>query len=130
MKSAVRRSGFALLCLGLGSVLCTAASAQDAAANARGKPLFQQKCQPCHGTEPSDAGRAMLPGTDALRIKYRGSLPAALEQRKDLTPEAIKVFVRRGSWSMPPFRKSELSDRDIADIAAYIAVTAGGGSLR
>jgi mono/diheme cytochrome c family protein len=87
----------------------------------RGKLVFQQKCQPCHGTDRSDMGHAMLPGTDALRLKYRGSLPAALEQRGDLTPEAIKVFVRRGTWSMPPFRKSELSDADIADVAAYIA---------
>lgn len=27
---------------------------------------------PCHGPGIGDDGRAMLPGTDALRIKYRG----------------------------------------------------------
>lgn len=111
------------------SCLVFAASAtlgQSPASADRGKPLFQQKCQPCHGTERSDQGHAMLPGTDALRLKYRGSLPAALEQRADLTPEAIKVFVRRGTWSMPPFRKTELSDADIADISAYIALAARG----
>jgi mono/diheme cytochrome c family protein len=98
----------------------TVASAQTPPSPERGRPLFQQKCQPCHGTEPSDQGHAMLPGTDALRLKYRGSLPAALEQRTDLTPAAIKAFVRRGTGSMPPFRKTEVSDADIADIAAYL----------
>jgi mono/diheme cytochrome c family protein len=28
--------------------------------------------------------------------------------------------------SMPPFRKTELSDQDIADIAAYLAETSSG----
>ena len=34
-----------------------------------------------------DDGRAMLPGTDALRIKYQGALPALLERRTDLNVE-------------------------------------------
>ena len=111
-----------LTCLAL---VANSAMAQSPSAD-RGRLLFQQKCQPCHGLERSDQGHAMLPGTDALRLKYRGSLPAALEQRSDLTPEAIKVFVRRGTWSMPPFRKTELSDADIADISAWIARAARG----
>ena len=102
-------------------LLGSAAFAQSPPSAERGKTLFLHKCQPCHGTERSDQGHAMLPGTDALRLKYRGSLPAALEQRSDLTPEAIKAFLRRGTWSMPPFRKSELSDADIADVSAWIA---------
>ena len=69
----------------------------------------------------------MLPGTDALRIKYKDArppVPALLEQRTDLTAPVIKVFVRHGSFSMPPFRPTELTDTEIADIAAYIAATA------
>jgi mono/diheme cytochrome c family protein len=66
----------------------------------------------------------MLPGTDALRIKYKGELPALIERRTDLTAPVLKVFVRRGSWSMPPFRPTELTDDEIADIAAYIEQTA------
>ena len=65
----------------------------------------------------------MLPGTDALRIKYKGALPAALEQRGDLNQDVLRAYLRRGSWSMPPFRKTELSDADIADIAAYLVVS-------
>jgi (+)-pinoresinol hydroxylase len=100
------------------------AAAQDSTAIARGKVKFTQTCAPCHGTDRGDFGRAMLPGTDALRIKYQGKLPAALEQRKDLTPAVIKAYVRTGTWSMPPFRKTELSDTQIEEISAYIAAAA------
>lgn len=102
--------------------LCTSASlAQDAGTVARGKAVFAKSCAPCHGAERGDFGRAMLPGTDALRIKYKGTLPALLEQRTDLTTDAIRVFVRRGTWSMPPLRKTEISDEEIAAVSAYIA---------
>jgi len=50
-------------------------------------------------------------------------VPALLEQRTDLPEAALKVYLRKGSWSMPPFRKTELSDADIANIAAYLAST-------
>lgn len=100
------------------------AALPDAASIARGKELFTRSCAPCHGTDRGDFGRAMLPGTDALRIKYQGKLPAALEQRTDLTPAVIKVYVRTGTWSMPPFRKTELSDAQIDEISAFIAATA------
>jgi mono/diheme cytochrome c family protein len=65
----------------------------------------------------------MLPGTDALRIKYRGALPALLTERSDLTYESIRLFVRQGVFSMPPFRPTEITDEEIRDIAAYIAET-------
>lgn len=91
---------------------------------ARGMSRFQHSCAPCHGRGPGDDGRAMLPGTDALRLKYQGAVPAALEDRSDLTAEAIRVFVRQGSWAMPPFRKTELADSEIVDIAAYLRQSA------
>jgi mono/diheme cytochrome c family protein len=95
--------------------------AQDTAAVARGKAVFDRVCASCHGADRGDFGRAMLPGTDALRIKYKGQLPALLEQRTDLTPAVIRNFVRRGTWSMPPFRKTEISDAQIDEVSAYIA---------
>lgn len=97
------------------------AAAQDRAAIERGKAKFEYLCEPCHGSGVGDDGRAMLPGTDALRIKYGGALPALLTERGDLTFEAIRVFVRRGVFSMPPFRQTEITDAEIRDIAAYIA---------
>ena len=93
------------------------AAAQDAG---RGKAKFDHSCAPCHGAGVGDDGRAMLPGTDALRIKYKGSLPALLEQRTDLNADAIRTFLRRGTWSMPPFRPTEVTEGDIQDIAAYL----------
>ena len=110
------RCALAVAALVLGS-LGASASAQDAD---RGKAKFDHSCAPCHGAGVGDDGRAMLPGTDALRIKYRGSLPALLEQRTDLTADAIRTFLRRGTWSMPPFRPTEVTEVDIQDIAAYL----------
>lgn len=97
------------------------AHAQDRTASERGNTKFQYMCAPCHGAGIGDDGRAMLPGTDALRIKYRGALPALLEERSDLTADLLKTFVRRGTFSMPPFRPTEITDTEIEDIAAYVA---------
>jgi mono/diheme cytochrome c family protein len=108
-----------------GCAVFTTAGAQPSAE--RGKVKFEQSCAPCHGTGKGDDGHAMLPGTDALRLKYRGTIPAALEQRSDLTADAIRAFVRNGTFSMPPFRPTELTDAEIADIAAYFAVSSKSG---
>jgi (+)-pinoresinol hydroxylase len=54
-------------------------------------------------------------------LKYKGALPALLEARTDLTFDVLKAYLRHGSWSMPPFRKTELTDAEIQDIAAYLA---------
>lgn len=103
----------------------TAADAQqlDNEAVARGKAKYQHTCAPCHGRGAGDDGRVMLPGTAALAIKYRGELPPALEDRQGLTAGTIREFVRNGSFSMPPFRPTELTDQEIEDIAAYLAVS-------
>ena len=106
---------------GLIVLATTAARAQDSAAAERGNAKYQYMCAPCHGSGAGDDGRKMLPGTDALRIKYKGKVSALLEARTDLTAKILRVFVRRGSWSMPPFRPTELTDAEIEDIAAYLA---------
>ena len=98
-----------------------ASYAQDADSIVRGNEKFQHTCAPCHGPEPGDDGRTMLPGTAALQIKYKGALPAVLEERSDLPVAVLTEYVRKGSWSMPPFRKTELTDTEIADIADYLA---------
>jgi mono/diheme cytochrome c family protein len=96
----------------------------------RGRARFEHSCEPCHGDGPGDDGRAMLPGTDALRIKYSGTLPALIERRTDLTADVIRVFVRRGTWSMPPFRPTEITEADIQDIAAYLRRTSTAAEQR
>jgi (+)-pinoresinol hydroxylase len=118
IRATVKAAGLSgLLCI---AIVCSA-SAQDEAAD-RGKAKYEHSCAPCHGRGLGDDGRAMLPGTAALQIKYRGALPPALEDRSDLTYEVVRVFVRNGSWSMPPFRPTELTDDEIRDIAAYLAL--------
>ena len=112
----------AVLAAALPLLLSAAEPVADAAA---GKQVFQLRCAPCHGAgRGGDPGREMLPGTDALRIKYKGALPALLVQRSDLPEPVLRVYLRHGSWSMPAFRKTELSDVDIANIAAYLALSA------
>jgi len=122
-KAKLRRAWIALALL-----QCGVAAAQETASVERGQAKFEHSCAPCHGAGAGDDGRAMLPGTDALRIKYQGSLPALLEQRTDLNADAIRTFVRRGTWSMPPFRPTEVTDRDIQDIAAYLRQSSGAAS--
>jgi mono/diheme cytochrome c family protein len=80
----------------------------------RGYVQYQNYCSMCHGT---GAGK---PGTLALQAKYKGALPALLDQRTDLTPPLIKTYVRNGISVMPIFRKTEISDADLDAIAAYL----------
>ncbi|HVY63982.1 MAG TPA: cytochrome c [Gammaproteobacteria bacterium] len=103
---------------------CLAAASAHAQPSAeRGKAKFEHTCAPCHGKGGGNDGHAQLPGTEALAIKYKGTIPAALEDRSDLTADTIRAFVRNGSFSMPPFRPTELTNAEIADIAAYLAVS-------
>jgi mono/diheme cytochrome c family protein len=101
-----------LLFAGLALSLGVAAEAQDVA---RGNEVFQYWCAPCHAPGPRH------PGTQALESLYKGAKPAALEQRTDLVPELTRTFVRNGVSVMPPFRKTEISDADLAALAAYLA---------
>ena len=94
----------------------TAAGVEDrGAAVERGAAVFNNWCSACHSRGPQNA-----PGTTSLQNKYQGSVPAALEDRRDLTPEVIKVFVRNGVAMMAPFRKVEVSDADLDALAAYL----------
>lgn len=81
----------------------------------RGAAVFNNWCSACHSRGPMNA-----PGTTSLEFKYRGELPAALEDRKDLTPELIEFYVRNGIAMMPIFRKTELSAADVAALSAYL----------
>ncbi len=89
-----------------------------------GRTVFAQQCAPCHGTGPGDDGARLLPGTEALLEKYEGERAGELELRDDLPAPVLRLFVRRGSGSMPMFRPSELSDDEIEQIADYLLATA------
>jgi mono/diheme cytochrome c family protein len=89
----------------------------------RGQAVFTKWCAPCHQAGVGSGGRA-FPGTASLELKYKGTKPAALEQRTDLPGPVLKVFLRSGSLAMPAFRKVEIPDSDIDAIAAYLAAAA------
>jgi mono/diheme cytochrome c family protein len=90
-----------------------AAQAQDPDA---GKIVFNDWCRPCHDVEPRKH-----PGTAALQVLYKGEKPAALEQRLDLTGDIVSYYVRNGVSIMPFFRKTEIDDKELADLAAYLS---------
>ena len=70
---------------------------------------------PRHSRGPQNA-----PGTTSLQAKYQGSVPVAIEDRLDLTPDLVKFFVRNGVAMMAPLRKTEVSDADLEALAAYL----------
>lgn len=92
----------------------TLAAAQSGAGQ-RGMAVYDHWCAPCHAPGPGH------PGTQSLEIKYRGELPSVLTEREDLTPATVKTFVRQGILLMAPFRKTEITDSELDDLAAYLA---------
>jgi len=98
------------------AALVVAAQAAPAAQPAiSGKAVFEKWCAPCHAPGPGH------PGTIALAALYKGAKPAALAERTDLTPEIVKHYVRTGVSVMPFFRKTEVSDAELASLADYLA---------
>ena len=91
-----------------------ARSGPTAPALGEGRAAYAQWCAPCHAAVPS------LAGTMSLQAKYGGSVPAALEDRTDLSPALIGFFVRNGVAWMPPFRPTEISDAKLAQLSAYL----------
>ncbi|MEO0062848.1 MAG: Cytochrome c6 [Pseudomonadota bacterium] len=89
-----------------------------------GRVVFEHSCAPCHGAGHGTDGAPTLPGTAALQRRYGGDPAALLEMRADIEAGFIRLFVRNGSGAMPAFRKSELTDAQIDQIAAYLRATA------
>lgn len=92
----------------------------------RGKEVFDARCRACHGSySQGKAGGNLamqVPGTFALQLRYQGKKTALLEERTDLTPEAVAAFVRHGGGGfMPAFRPTEVSDEDLKALGAYLA---------
>jgi mono/diheme cytochrome c family protein len=79
-----------------------------------GEQVFHRYCWECHGDGPD------RPGTDALQVKYKGDVPARLDQRTDLNAAFVIATVRHGISVMPAARKTEISDAELNAIAAYL----------
>ncbi len=109
MKRAIGAVG--ILAFVLGAATATADDSGGPAQEQQGKRLFNHICVHCHGPG--------FWGTNRL-AKRMDKEHALLENRTDLSADAIRAIVRNGIGSMPPLRKTELSDSDVAAIAAYL----------
>ena len=83
-----------------------------AAAAGDGKALFHEKCAMCH------AAGGMGTGLLARRMDPK---VAELEARNDLTPEVVTLSARMGIGNMPAISRGEVSDPQMAAIAAYLS---------
>ena len=106
----------AIIAFGIAAAL-TAASAAAQTPAERGKQVYDKWCTPCHG-----AGEGK-PGTISATALYKGSKPAVLSERTDLTAAGIKTAVRSGVYIMPRFRKTEVTDAELDGIIAYLTRT-------
>jgi cytochrome c5 len=119
MSIGMRLSGsagsLAILVLALALTLAAGVASADEASltpqQQQGKRLYNHLCVYCHSPG--------VWGTNRLS-KRMDKEHAVLENRTDLSAGAIQTIVRTGIGSMPPLRKSELSDADVSAIAAYL----------
>jgi mono/diheme cytochrome c family protein len=81
---------------------------------AKGEALFESQCLYCHGHGLQQNG------TNMLEKRYKGKVPATLQDRSDLTPGLIKTIVREQTRGMAPFRPTEITDDDLNALIAYL----------
>lgn len=72
----------------------------------RGRALFDENCQQCHGAVANGASI----GSDDVAPSLMG-----------VPPLDVAEAVRAGPGIMPRFSRNALSDRDVDDIASYVA---------
>jgi len=109
-----RAAASALTATVISVVLAPSAVAADAPLSTQqqqGQALFRSTCAYCHSEK--------VWGTLAIE-RRRGSSDALLEKRTDLVPEFVKSVVRNGLGSMPAYRRTELTDADVAAIVTYL----------
>ena len=99
---------------GGGALLAHASSksAPSAAAVARGKSLFQQKCSICH----YDTSEQKKIGPGLKGISKRGTFSV---NGNKITDESLKNWIENGDQLMPPF-KDVLEPAQIKDVIAYV----------
>ena len=85
---------------------------QDRSFRSPAEQLFVQKCAMCH--------RQFGMGTVILQ-RRTGPEKAWLEHRDDLTEDFITAVARNGLSNMPRIPRGEVSDKQLAEIAKYLA---------
>lgn len=109
LRSSCLALTFTVLC-----AACTQKVEKPPVDQSKGAQIYRKWCAPCH------APGAGYPGTEALQLLYKGQVPAALEERTDLSPDAITHFVRYGTSIMPFFRKTEISDEELQEMSKWL----------
>jgi mono/diheme cytochrome c family protein len=84
---------------------------------APGRVVYEKWCAACH-----DPG-IIHPGTHALMTKYPGGSRAtgSITAWTDLPAAYVTIMVRHGMSVMPQFRKTEISNGELAALAAYLS---------
>lgn len=95
-----------------------------------GRVVFEHQCAPCHGAGHGTDGAPVLPAVAALQRRYNGDPSPLLELRPEIEADYVRLFVRNGVGAMPAFRKSELTDTQVDQIAAYLRATAKASGAR
>jgi (+)-pinoresinol hydroxylase len=105
--------------LAIGGVSAAVGAGTDAAAArfAPGRAVYEKWCAACH-----DPG-IIHPGTHALMTKYPGGKRAsgAITEWTDLPATYVTFMVRHGMSVMPQFRKTEISNTELAALGAYLS---------
>ncbi len=102
-------------CARAGRAGCRSRWAAPVAA-ASGEAVYQRWCVHCHA-----AGRGN-PGTESLQVKYGGKVPAVLLERTDLAPRGrVACSCARACCRWHAFRKTEITDAELAALSAYVA---------
>ena len=87
-------------------------SGGNAAAVARGKSLFQQKCSVCH-YDNSDQKKI---GPGLKGISKRGTFTV---NGNKISDDSLKTWIENGDQLMPPF-KEVLEEGQVKDVIAYV----------
>jgi mono/diheme cytochrome c family protein len=77
-----------------------------------GKVLFEHKCAMCHGRDGM--------GTGLLARRMNPAI-AELEKRDNLGAAFVTQAARLGIGNMPPITRGDVSDAQLARIAAYLS---------
>jgi len=89
-----------------------AGAGKNAAAAARGKGIFDQKCAVCHYAD-SDAKKI---GPGLKGISKRGTFTV---NNNKVTDETLRTWIENGDTLMPPF-KEVLEPPQIKDVITYV----------
>jgi mono/diheme cytochrome c family protein len=84
---------------------------QDRTSRSADERLYVEKCSMCH--------RQMGMGTVILARRMDPKI-AQLELRTDLTADYVTTAARKGIGNMPRIPRGEVSDAQLAQIAAYL----------